>query len=81
MIVTPAERIEILSKYGTVDVMYNTTDGSYIARFIGAHNFNKFGWSYNSKDNAISGLYDAVQAAFLFSCVGPGMDLDFDYES
>jgi hypothetical protein len=79
MLVTPEERLEILNKYGTVDIL--VTNNSYRARFTGTHNFNKYGWSHNDRDGAIRGLYDAVQAAFSFACIGPGGDLDFDYDT
>ena len=80
MHVTNEERLEILKKYGEVDIHINEHDGSFRVRFIGSQNFNKFGWSYADRDSAIRGLYDALQGSLCFSCVSPGCDMDFDYD-
>lgn len=79
MFVTPEERLDILNKYGTVDIL--VSNNSYRVRFTGTRNFSEYGWSYDDLDGAIRGLYNAVQASFAFSCVDPSGDLDFDYDA
>lgn len=80
MYVTQQERIEVLNKYGTFDILVNDVDGSFSVRFAGTHNFSRFGWSYRNKDNAIRGLYDALQGSLVLICVDIGGNLDYDYD-